>query len=586
MYDLTKFNLRDLSECGFILRQLGRNAETMEAASNIIIQYLYESLIDSQTQEKSCVLIRLFKTHSYGNLTPELQKYVQNILKKTDIQDDLKCLTLISTFGEKPEWNDRQKSVEHQAIPLINEQAIAQAPMISQLFQQLGLEPGTLLQPDRSLLVDLEKQICQTFYVPNALDSPYIPVKESFVIPFNIKSVFGCGGLLPSGNTFVLLMFLKVELPKLTIDLLRKLTLNLKMVILPFDESNVFIESVQYNIINEVRNVNQQEQKIQSLKSEIQTLNQLLNVSESSTIIQSKNLEKVIEELQITIAKLQETNNKFLHTEKMSSLGQMVAGIAHEITNPINFIKGNITYAQEYTESLIELLATYQKCYPVPVPLVQQKIDEIDPDFLVTDLQKIFNSMTIGTEQISEIIIAMRNFSRLDQAEFAKIDVKAAIENTLIILGNRLKVNPESPKIKIVKEYQTLPLIDFYPNQLNQVLMNIISNAIDAIYEDNHKLIVAERKSHPHVIKIHTKILTEDWIGIRITDNGPGIPEEVQKKLFDPFFTTKPTGKGTGLGLSISYQIIVEKHHGNIIVCSAPGAGTTFMIQIPIRQKS
>ncbi|MDJ0518649.1 MAG: hypothetical protein QNJ74_21120 [Trichodesmium sp. MO_231.B1] len=349
MYDLTEFNFRDLSECGLMLRQLGKNAQSMEAVSNVIIKYLYENLVNLQTQEKSCVLIRLFKTHSYGKLTPELQKYVQNILKKTEINHNLKCLTLLATTGEKPEWNYRDKSLGHQVIPLINEEAIAKAPMISQLIKQLGLEPGIFIQPDPSLFVDVEKQICQIFYVSDALDSPYIPAKKSFVIPFNVKSVLGCGGLLPSGDTFILLIFLKVELPTVTLDLLRHLTLNIKMAILPFDDNKIFINSGEYNIINRVKDVNKKHKYIDNLKSEIETLNQLLNISEKSTIVQSQSLEKVIEELQATIAKLQETNTKLLHNEKMSSLGEMVAGIAHEITNPINFIKGNIVYAQKYT---------------------------------------------------------------------------------------------------------------------------------------------------------------------------------------------------------------------------------------------
>ena len=277
----------------------------------------------------------------------------------------------------------------------------------------------------------------------------------------------------------------------------------------------------------------------------------------------------------------------------MSSLGRMIAGIAHEITNPINFIKGNIVYARKYTENLIELLTEYQKHYPIPVHEVQEKIDEIDVEFLVEDLGKIYKSMGNGTEQINEIIQAMRNFSRMDKGEFQKINVQEAIDNTLIILGSRLKANPKSPAIKVIKEYQDLPLIDFYPNQLNQVLINIMSNAIDAIDEYSQQRTTKDIENEDSRIIIHTaiikqantEIITSDWVQIRISDNGPGISPELQKKLFDPFFTTKPTGKGTGLGLSISYQIIVEKHNGNIICCSEVGEGTTFMIQIPVQQK-
>ncbi|MGB3514488.1 MAG: ATP-binding protein [Microcoleaceae cyanobacterium] len=592
MYDLTQFNLRNMSECGVALRQLGKDTDSMEAVSQKIIQYLYHNIVSKQTREKSCVLIRLFQTIPYQNLTSELQGSASKLLVDRPAKPNLKCLTLLASAGEKLEWNSRYKSSGHKAIPLANKEAIAKIPMISQLIQQLGLDPGDMLEPDPNFLIDLEQRIYNVFYVPDALGSSYIPAQTSFVIPFNIKSVVGLGGLLPSGNMFVVLMFLKVTISKFTIDLLKPLALNIKIAISPFDQGKIFCDSQDKN--NNIINHNQidKDKIIEKLQSENATLRQLLDVSEQSTLTQSDRLEKAIfsatqanAELQTILEKLQETHTQLLHTEKMSSLGQMVAGITHEINNPINFIHGNITPAQEYIQDILELIDIYQQQYPYPTPEIQDKIVEIDLDFIKKDLDSILKSIKNGTERIYEIVKSMRNFSRLEKAEFKQIDVREAIDSTLMILNNRLKPKLNYPEIKLIKEYQDLPLVDFSAGQLNQVLMNILSNAIDALDEYNQKRSPEEIKANPSIIKIYTKVFDREWVEIGIRDNGYGMPEEVHKKLFEPFFTTKPQDQGTGLGLSISYQIIVEKHGGKLICCSALGEGTKFIIQIPIKHK-
>ncbi|WP_231510442.1 sensor histidine kinase [Fischerella sp. PCC 9605] len=274
-------------------------------------------------------------------------------------------------------------------------------------------------------------------------------------------------------------------------------------------------------------------------------------------------------ELKETLQDLKETQTQLIQTEKMSSLGQMVAGIAHEINNPVNFIYGNIECANNYIQDLLSLLNLYQQHYPDPQSAIEEKIEEIDLDYLCEDVSKVLSSMKIGAQRIREIVLSLRNFSRLDEADIKKVDIHEGIENTLLILNHRLKQG-----VEVIKTYGNLPLIECYPAQLNQVFMNIISNAIDALLDDKSDKTSKE-------IKIATSRVNDSYIKVSISDNGPGIPPEIKAKLFDPFFTTKPVGKGTGLGLSICYKI-VEKHHGKIEIFSEIGRGTEFVISLPI----
>ena len=282
-------------------------------------------------------------------------------------------------------------------------------------------------------------------------------------------------------------------------------------------------------------------------------------------------------ELETTLQKLKQTQAQLIQTEKMSGLGQMVAGIAHEINNPANFIHGNLTFVREYNQDLLTILELYQKNYPNPVPEIQECFEDIDLDFLKQDLQKIMISMGEGTRRIREIVLSLRNFSRLDEAEFKPADIHEGMESTLMILQNRLKAKPNFPGIEVIQKYGNLPLIECYPSQLNQVFMNILANAIDAL-EDKF----IKNNNHIPQITIFTKQLNNKIAQINISDNGDGIPQNIISKLFDPFFTTKDIGKGTGLGLSVSYQIIVDKHRGKLFCESLPDEGTNFIIEIPI----
>ncbi|HEY9297286.1 MAG TPA: ATP-binding protein, partial [Phormidium sp.] len=301
-----------------------------------------------------------------------------------------------------------------------------------------------------------------------------------------------------------------------------------------------------------------------------------------------------------TLADLQQAQVLLVQNEKMFSLGQMVAGIAHEINNPISFIQGNITYAKQYFHNLLSLLQVYQQHYPEPAPEIQLAIEETELDFLCQDLPKLISSMEIGVQRINEIIHSLRNFSRLDEADMKLVDIHEGIDNTLLILGSRLRSHSSVPGIQVVKEYGDLPLVECYAGQLNQVFMNLISNAIDALEEQKNKN--SENKNEPAkyahchcplpainqqlpTIYIRTELIKNYLVQIQILDNGPGIPQSLHSRIFDPFFTTKPVGKGTGLGLSISHRVIQE--HGGSLKCnSAPQQGTEFIIEIPLQQQA
>lgn len=335
-----------------------------------------------------------------------------------------------------------------------------------------------------------------------------------------------------------------------------------------------------------IGNLDQQvkDSNIREFSSLGQTFNQMaIQLQESFARLKETNesLEERVEErtrtLTKTLTELQSTQLQLIQTEKMSSLGQLVAGVAHEINNPVNFIYGNLEPAREYVQDLILLLQHYQSEYPQPSPAIQSFIEDIDLDYLQADLLKVLNSMEIGAERIIEIVHALQSFSRQVKAEIKPANVHKGLDSTLMILQSRLKAQKFRPAIEVVKAYGDLPQVSCYSGQLNQVFMNILANAIDAIDENFER---AQSLNNPQIT-----IRTEATLGqaiIRIADNGPGIPANVRTRLFDPFFTTKPVGKGTGLGLSISYQIVTERHSGQLTCTSKPGQGTEFAIAIPL----
>jgi two-component system NtrC family sensor kinase len=306
------------------------------------------------------------------------------------------------------------------------------------------------------------------------------------------------------------------------------------------------------------------------------------------------------QELSQTLTELQNTQVQLIQAEKLSELGQLVAGVAHEINNPLGFICGNLDCAETYVFNLLNLFKVYKRYYPEPAGEIRKLSSDIELDFIEEDLPKLLDSMKMGAKRIQEIVLSLRNFSRLDQGKSQTIDLHECIQSTLIVLRYRFKHGCQDTGIRLIEEFDCLPPVECYSGQLSQALMNIVSNAIDALEESSLNGEIepsakdefngqncAVRPSKP-TIWIQTKLIQSennaDVVSIRIADNGSGMSEEVRQNLFKPFFTTKPVGKGTGLGLSISYQIVVERHRGSLECCSQLGQGTEFTIKIPLRQ--
>ncbi|MDX2215025.1 MAG: ATP-binding protein [Oculatellaceae cyanobacterium bins.114] len=310
---------------------------------------------------------------------------------------------------------------------------------------------------------------------------------------------------------------------------------------------------------------------------------------ESFTVLEQTNeaLEQRVEERTVALKEalnnLQQTQAQLVQTEKMSSLGLMIAGIAHEINNPVNFIHGNLCHAHQYTRDLLELVDFCEKHCINSFPGLEDQMDAIDLDFIREDLPKLLNSMQLGADRIREIVKSLRVFSRLDEAEVKEVDIHEGIDSTLMILHSRLRAKPGYAAIEVIREYGQLPLVQCYAGQLNQVFMNLLTNSIDALHQQNREQERNAGKTSLSHIRIRTEAINAAWVAIHIIDNGAGMSEQVRSKLFDPFFTTKPVGQGTGLGLSISYQIIVEKHGGKLYCHSAPGQGAEFVIEIPVK---
>ncbi|MGK7890926.1 MAG: response regulator [Leptolyngbyaceae cyanobacterium] len=359
------------------------------------------------------------------------------------------------------------------------------------------------------------------------------------------------------------------------------------------------VKGLELGAVDYITKPFQQEEVLARVKLHLRLyqLNQQLNhkiaeqaLTEAKLQQLNHDLEQKVEErtaeLSDSLKSLKKMQLQLVQSEKMSSIGQLVAGVAHEINNPVNFIHGNVAPATEYVHDLLQLIQTYREIYPQSNPVIEKLTNSIELDFIVEDLPKTLASMQLGTNRIRGIVNSLRNFSRLDEAECKAVNIHEGIDSTLLILESKFKAKPQRPAIQLIKNYGDLPLVECYPGQLNQVFMNIIVNAVDALDERDQGRDWDAMQGSPSTITIRTLRSDENNIVIEISDNGPGIPEQVKSRIFDPFFTTKEIGKGTGIGLAISHQIVVETHQGMLNCISSPVQGTTFVICLPEKGQS
>jgi signal transduction histidine kinase len=558
MYDLTHFRLEDMVACGSALRSLGADASHMEPVANAVVRYLYDHLRAGGDGPRACALVRLYKTHVYADLEPDLREIACTGLGDRPPSPAMKCLTLLATVGDQEEWNSRRSSVGHRAIPLYSQEQVDHIPMVAQLIRQFGLECASVLAPDPAIMLDLEQRTYNVFHVLQARGSPYIPAQDEFVIPFGVRSVLGFGGVLPSGDLFAVILFAKVPIPAGTAEFFKTIALNVKVALLPHDATAVFAPREAGAWLPG-----------RLAESRFAALAQLLDVQEQTALAQTVRLHGKNDELEIALRQLRETQEQLVAKERLASLGALTAGIAHEIKNPLNFVTNFAELSADLLDELEQQL--------------DRHADRLDGE-ASANLHDLMSNLKQNAQKIHEhggradaIVRTMLQHSRGDAARRRPTELNELLAQYTNLAYHGLRAQDPTLHLAIATDFDpAIGQVDVIPEHLSRVVLNLVNNACYAAHDRQNRI----GGEFAPAVNVSSRD-RGDHIEIRVRDNGDGIPEPLRARIFDPFFTTKPPGRGTGLGLSLSHDIVVGEHGGELRAECREGEWTEFIVTIP-----
>ena len=558
MHDLTRFGLEDMVRCGSRLRGLGAGLGHMEAVADRIVRDLYDGLLDGPSGARACALVRLYKTHPFGDLEPDLQAQARPGLGGREPTPSMKCLTLLATAGDEAPWNDRHRSAGHQAIPLFSREQVESIPMVAQLIRQFGLQTAAVLPDAPGFLLDRDQRTYNVFHVPQALGSPSIPAQAGFVIPHGIASVLGFGGLLPSGELLAVLLFSKVPIPAGTADFFKTIALSVKLALLPHDGTAVF-----------ARDDPATPPPARLADAHLHALAQLLDVQERTAMGQTRRLQAKNDELVDALRQLHEAQDRLVAKERLASLGALTAGIAHEIKNPLNFVTN---FAQLSTDLIADLVAELDGQRDRLDAGVREDIAD-----LLGDLKQNSQKIREHGQRADGIVSTMLLHSRGGTARAVATDPNPLLVRYTDLAYHGLRAQDPTVRVAVTTDLDpALTPVPLIAEHLGRVILNLVNNACYAAHKKH------ERLGDPFApaVRVTSRALA-DRVEVRVRDNGDGIPEPIRARIFDPFYTTKPPGAGTGLGLSLSHDIVVGEHRGDLRVESLDGEWTEFIVTLP-----
>lgn len=596
-YDLTNLALSDVVRCGFTIGQMASDARSMEEVANRIVNHLFTSCRNPETGESDIALVRVFKTHPFGGLDEPLQQAALAISADGQLDDSTKCLVLLATAGEQADWNDRHQSQGHRAIPLLSEEMVSQIPMIAQLVRQFGLELSSVISPAPELLVELDQRNYNVFLVERAVDSPFIPAQDQFVKPYGVRSVLGFGGMLPTGNLFTVIMFLKTELPRATAEAFRTVALKIKATILPFEDVAVF-DDFSASLPADTQPA--ADQLLSMLRSKVAALEELEGVYDRMVIDQSGRLEQVVRDVaaanrdlqgEIESRKQAESEREKLHDQLMvasrrAGMAEIATGVLHNVGNVLNGVNVSATLLQE------QLRNSKRRQLKAAVDLLDEHADDLGnfitvdergkhfPKFLAglanvlereaTDMGMEVDSLNSKVDHLKTIVSAQQSYATLSGAS-ELLSISEVVEDALSIAAPSL----DRHGITIVREFVDVPQVSADKQKLIQILVNLISNAKDAILET---------PSEASRITLKTSRCDEGHVLVEVCDTGVGIPRENLATIFAHGFTTKQDRGGHGFGLHHSANAATEM--GGRLTADSDGAGqgAAFTLKLPLKK--